>query len=191
MKGGEIETLAPQSAIQDVASVAGDLNFESIIRQHQAMVFSLAYHFLRDAAVAEELAQDVFLELHLHWKEMRSDEHVRFWLRKVASRKCIDQARRRKFRAHVALDQAPEPFAWMPAVDPMLNQYIEQLVGNLQDAPRMIVILRFQEDLEPSEIAELLEMPVATVKSHLQRSLALLRRKIEATTGLEKKHDGF
>ena len=147
------------------------------------MVFSLAYHFLRDAACAEELAQDVFLELHLHQKEIESDEHLRFWLRKVASRKCIDQARRRKFRAHLRLEQAPEPFAWMPAADPMLKQYIEQLVGTLLEMPRMIVILRFQEDLEPAEIAELLDMPVATVKSHLQRSLALLRRKVAATTG--------
>jgi RNA polymerase sigma-70 factor (ECF subfamily) len=183
--------LVQQSAIQDIANVAGELDFETVVRQHQAMVFSLAYHFLRDAALAEELAQDVFLELYLHWLEMRSDKHLRFWLRKVASRKCIDQARRRKFRSHVALDQAPEPFAWMPAMDPLLNQYIEQIVGSLHDAPRIIVILRFQEDLEPSEIAELLEMPLATVKSHLQRSLALLRRKIEAAAGMEKRHDGL
>lgn len=151
------------------------------------MVFSLAYHFLRDAALAEELAQDVFLELHLHWREIRSAEHLRFWLRKTASRKCVDQARRRKFRSHLSLEQAPEPFSWMPAADPMLKEYIEQLIGTLPELPRMMVILRFQEELDPAEIAELLDMPLPTVKSHLQRSLALLRRKIEATTG-EKSH---
>ena len=43
----------------------------------------------------------------------------------------------------------------------------------------MIVILRYQEDLGPSDIAEILEMPVNTVKSHLQRSLATLRGKLE------------
>src|SRR5437763_9856970 len=135
------------------------LDFERAVREHQAMVFSLAYHFLRDRAAAEELAQDVFLQLHLHWNEMHSAVQLRFWLRKVASRKCIDQARRRKFRAHLALEQAPEPFAWMPAVDPMLNQYIVQLVSALQETPRLIVILRFQEDLDAAEIAELLDMP--------------------------------
>ena len=170
-------------AQERVVSCELDLNFESALEQHQAMVFSLAYHFLHDAALAEELAQDVFLELHLHWSEMRSPDHLRFWLRKVASRKCIDQARRRSFRTHVALEHAPEPFAWMPAVDPLLKQYIEQLIATLAEAPRMIMILRFQEDLEPAAIADLLEMPLATVKSHLQRSLALLRRKIEAITG--------
>ena len=73
----------------------------------------------------------------------------------------------------------------MPLTDPMLKQHLEQLVGALKEVPRMIVILRYQEDLDPAEIAELLDMPVATVKSHLQRALALLRRKLSATMGGE------
>jgi RNA polymerase sigma-70 factor (ECF subfamily) len=43
----------------------------------------------------------------------------------------------------------------------------------------MVMVLRYQEDLDPSEIAETLSMPLSTVKSHLQRSLALLREKLE------------
>jgi RNA polymerase sigma-70 factor (ECF subfamily) len=45
----------------------------------------------------------------------------------------------------------------------------------------MVVVLRFQEDLDPSEIAKVLDMPVNTVKSHLQRSLAVLKEKLERT----------
>jgi RNA polymerase sigma-70 factor (ECF subfamily) len=45
----------------------------------------------------------------------------------------------------------------------------------------MVVILRFQEDMDPSEIAGVLDMPLNTVKSHLQRSLAVLREKLERT----------
>jgi len=50
---------------------------------------------------------------------------------------------------------------------------LRKLVATLPEAPRMVMVLRYQEDLEPAEIAAALEMPVATVKSHLQRSLAL------------------
>lgn len=142
------------------------------------MVYSVAYHFLQDHSAAEELAQEVFLELYRHWPEIQSREHRLFWLRKVTSRRCIDQTRRRKLRNHVSLEDAPEPFTFMPATDPVLKRYIEQLLAKLQEAPRMIVILRYQEGMEPAEIAELLDMPLATVKSHLQRSLALLRRKL-------------
>lgn len=142
------------------------------------MVYSVAYHFLQDHSAAEELAQEVFLELYRHWPEIQSREHRLFWLRKVTIRRCIDQTRRRKLRNHVSLEDAPEPFTFMPATDPVLKRYIEQLLAKLQEAPRMIVILRYQEGMEPAEIAELLDMPLATVKSHLQRSLALLRRKL-------------
>ena len=50
---------------------------------------------LRDAALAEELAQEVFLDLYNHLSDLQSAAHVEFWLRKVASRRCIDYVRRR------------------------------------------------------------------------------------------------
>ena len=162
--------------------------FEAAVREYQAMVFSLAYHFLRDSALAEELAQEVFLELFRRFAEIQSRNHLRYWLRKVASRRCIDQTRRRKFRAHLSLEETVEPFSWMPAEDPVLKRYIEQLLAKLAETPRMIVILRYQEGMEPSEIADLLEMPLNTVKSHLQRSLALLRQKL-SFAAKEGSHD--
>ena len=177
------------SLAQSPRQMAEDaLEFETAVREHQAMVFSLAYHFLRNPEVAEELAQEVFLELYRHLDQVRSRQHLVYWLRKVTSRRCIDQARRRKIRSQVSLDEAPEPFVWMPAEDPTLKRYIEQLLGKLAETPRMIVILRYQEGLEPMEIAELLDIPVATVKSHLQRSLARLRQKVPDAMGRGGNH---
>lgn len=179
------------SLAQTIGQLAeGTLDFEAVVREYQAMVFSLAYHFLRDQGIAEELAQEVFLELYRNLDRVRSREHLVYWLRKVTSRRCIDQARRRKVRSQVSLDNAPEPFAWMPAEDPALKRYIQQLLAKLAEMPRMIVILRYQEGLEPAEIAELLDMPLGTVKSHLQRSLALLRHKVTVATG-EGRQYGF
>ncbi|MGD0437911.1 MAG: sigma factor-like helix-turn-helix DNA-binding protein, partial [Bryobacteraceae bacterium] len=73
-----------------------------------------------------------------------------------------------------------------PANDPVLKRYIQQLLAKLDEVPRMIVILRYQEGLDPSEISELLEMPLGTVKSHLHRSLVLLRRKLAFAAAEEK-----
>ncbi|HKW98752.1 MAG TPA: sigma-70 family RNA polymerase sigma factor [Bryobacteraceae bacterium] len=157
--------------------------FAEIVREHQAMVFSLAYYFLRDRGLAEELAQEVFLELHRHLASIESPAHLVFWLRKVASRRCIDQTRRRAFWPKFRLDEVPEPPARTKESDPLLNRALARLVASLPEKPRMVVILRFQEDLNPSEIADVLDMPLATVKSHLQRSLAILRDKLARTVG--------
>ena len=174
-----IGSLAQEAGIRIAVSEADRSRaFEAAVREHQSMVFSVAYHFLQDHAVAEEVSQEVFLELYRHWDEIDSKEHRVHWLRKVASRRCIDQSRRRKLRNHLSLEEAPEPFTFMPATDPLLKRYIEQLLAKLAETPRLVMILRYQEGLEPSEIAEVLDMPVATVKSHLQRSLAVLRRRL-------------
>ncbi len=147
------------------------------------MIFSLAWHFLRDRALAEELAQEVFLELHRHLDTIQSPVHLVFWLRKVASRRCIDQARRRSFWPKFRLDEVPEPATLTRETDPMLSRALARLVASLPEKARLVVIMRYQEDLDPADIAQVLDMPVATVKSHLQRSLELLRDKLARTVG--------
>ena len=153
------------------------------------MVFSVAYHFLHDRAAAEEVAQEVFLSMHRHMRDLQSAAHAGFWLRKVAVQRSLDEARRRKRRPQVSLESVAEPVAGPgggaagrssdAARDPMLSATLRRLIASLPETPRMVMILRYQEDLDPSDIAATLQMPVSTVKSHLQRSLALLREKLQ------------
>ena len=156
--------------------------FAALVRQHQSMVFGMAVHFLRDRQAAEEVAQDVFLLLHRNLETLQSPEHITFWLRKVTTHRCIDYSRRHK-RPQVSLEEAPELRVEAPRPDPLLQRRLRQLVASLPEKARMVVILRYQEDLTPVEIASVLTMPVATVKSHLQRSLAMLREKFVRAVG--------
>ena len=162
-----------------IEAVEAGCDFRALVRQHQAMVFSIALHFLRDRASAEEVAQEVFFSLHRNLRQIESPAHAAAWLRKVAVQRSIDEGRRRSRRPQVALEDVAEPAARFTPGDPLLSDLLRRLVATLPEAPRMVMVLRYQEDLEPSEIATVLEMPVATVKSHLQRSLAMLRGKLE------------
>jgi RNA polymerase sigma-70 factor (ECF subfamily) len=157
--------------------------FADTVRAHHGMVFSIAYHFLRDREAAEEITQDVFLQLYRNPGELASHAHVTFWLRKVASHRCIDCVRKRKLRPSIALEDAPEPSAADEHGDPLLNRRVRALLASLPEKPRMVMVLRYQEDLMPEEIARILEMPVRTVKSHLQRALAMLREKMVRVVG--------
>lgn len=161
----------------------GAVTFADVVREHQSMVFSLAYHLLHDRALAEEVAQDVFLQLYRNFGEVRTDDHIRHWLRRVAPHRSIDQARRRKVRPQVALEDAPPLVARHSQHDPMLRRLLRRLVGSLPERSRAIVVLRYQEDLDPVEIAEILDVPVKTVRSRLHRSLAILREKLSRSQG--------
>ena len=153
------------------------------------MVFSMARRIVRDPALAEEIAQDVFLELHDALPSLASEDHVVHWLRRVTAHRAIDQARRmlRRPQDHAAVSFAgpgvAEPAAQTRNSDPWLATRLRRMVDALPVVPRTVMTLRYQEELMPEEIAAVLEMPVATVKSHLQRSLKVLRAKATRLRG--------
>lgn len=154
--------------------------FAAIVREHQAMVYGLAYHFLHDRGRAEELAQEVFLALYQNISRVESAAHLTFWLRRVTSNRCIDSVRCLRHRFELAMERVPDQPVSPHVGDPFLGTLLQRLVAELAPHPRMVVTLRYQEDLEPTEIASILNMPVNTVKSHLRRSMELLRKKLAA-----------
>ncbi len=162
------------------AAMAGDRDaFAHLVREHQAMVFSVAYHFLRDAARAEDLAQETFLHLFRNLESIESPAHLTYWLRRVITHRSIDESRRRmRRRGTVSLDAVAEPASGERVSDPLLSEKLAKLVATLPEAQRAVVVLRYQEDMEPSEIAGMLGIPVNTVKSRLHRGLEFLRRKM-------------
>jgi RNA polymerase sigma-70 factor (ECF subfamily) len=162
------------------ARAGDDGAFAALVRKHQTMVFGLAYHFLRDRGRAEELAQEVFLALYQNISRIESAGHVTFWLRRVTSNRCIDCVRRLSHRFERLMSRIPEPFVAGSSSDPFLAALLQELVAELPPRPRMVVTLRYQEDLDPLEIASILNIPVNTVKSHLRRSMNLMRKKLEA-----------
>jgi RNA polymerase sigma-70 factor (ECF subfamily) len=159
---------------------AGDpAAFADLVHQHQAMVFGLALHFLQRQGEAEDLAQDVFVALHQNLSRVESAAHVKYWLCRVTSRRCIDRVRRLSWRLEQATGHVPDRPSLARGEDVLLSAMLKDLVAHLTPpAARMVVTLRFQEDLQLSEIAEILDMPLNTVKSHLHRSLETLRLKL-------------
>lgn len=177
---------ATESTIENALArcVRGDRSaFGKIVREHQSMVYSLALHFLRDAGVAEELAQEVFLELYRNLSGIKSAAHLRFWLRKVTCHRAIDYIRRRGTDLPLSLEEVPEPATVASITDPLLEERLWKLVRSLPEKWRMALILRYQEEMSVQEIAEAMEMPVNTVKSSLERALAALCEKLARSAG--------
>jgi len=161
------------------AARAGDSTaFASLVRMHQASVFSISYRMLRRRDVAEDLAQDVFLQLYRKLDSIESLEHLGFWLRRVAANLAIDWLRRLPNNSTQPLEDGPEVPAEAVDDDPLLSRELTRLLGELAPAARAVMILRYQEDRDVAEIADALDMPVNTVKSHIKRSLTALRGKM-------------
>jgi len=160
-------------------------DFESLVRRHQAMVYRIAAGFFASRAVAEEIVQDVFLQCFENLKAFDSAEHVKSLLRRVATHRCIDVIRTGASQKERQLDELPDVKVHRPQADPLLSEVLRGLVASLPEKLRMVVILRFSEDLSSDEIGEILDIPASTVRSHLQRALATLREKAQRAFGEE------
>jgi len=154
--------------------------FREIVDTYGSMVFSIALRLVGDHGLAEEVAQDVFLELHSWLPRLESDDHVRHWLRRVATHRSMDALRRRRVRPEgqsEEWDEKYDPASTSGNGNGGMEVAIERMLMSLPESQRAVLVLRYGEDLTPEEIAKTTGDPVATVKSHLQRGLQLLRRK--------------
>jgi RNA polymerase sigma-70 factor (ECF subfamily) len=157
-----------------------DRTFAAAVERHQSLVFSLAYHMLRNAALAEEVAQEVYLRLYQDFGRIDSEPHMVHWLRRTTTHRCLDVLRRSAGRRPIPLEDVEVAAPTAALYDPILTRTLRRLVAELPAAARAVVVLRYQEDLDPREIAQVLDLPVNTVKSRLQRALIVLRGRFAA-----------
>ena len=158
---------------------AGNLAaFGTLVQAHKRSVYSLALRMLGQPDLAEDTAQEVFMQLHANLRSIESCEHLAFWLRRITTHRVIDYLRQRPSVAITSLDDEAEQVGSADSGDPLLQRRLRQLILSLSPDARAVVTLRYQEDLDPLDIARTLDMPINTVKSHLKRSLDLMRQRI-------------
>jgi RNA polymerase sigma-70 factor (ECF subfamily) len=177
---------SPAEACVDAAferARRGDLvAFRELLRIHKVRVFSMALRITGNSGDAEEVAQDVFLKLHGALAQIATAAHLRHWLLRAVSHRCIDRLRMRGSRPRMvsieALPEAAQGRAAEEGGDLLAIAQVRRLVLELSPEARAVLLLRFQEELVPTEIAIVLAMPLNTVKSHLRRSLEWLRAQL-------------
>ncbi len=155
-----------------------------LVQAHQRTVYSLALRMLGTRDLAEDLTQEVFMQMNGKLCTIDSNRHLGFWLRQVTTNRAIDQLRRRARISMTSLDEETQLFSAEEAADPLLQRHLQALLASLSAPARAVLLLRYQEDLDPTEIARTLDMPLNTVKSHLKRSLESMREKTIGTQPL-------
>jgi RNA polymerase sigma-70 factor (ECF subfamily) len=171
--------LEPETDTLACAATGDAEAFAGLVRRHQRMVYSIAWNFFGDSTLADDLAQDVFVQLFQNLRSIESEAHLVFWLRQVTARKCIDHHRWRLRRKHVALEDWVETGETADGPDLLALGRVRKLVRALPERLRAVVVLRYQDDLAPEEIARTLGWPLNTVKSRLHRALKMLRTRLE------------
>ncbi|MBI2402278.1 MAG: sigma-70 family RNA polymerase sigma factor [Gemmatimonadetes bacterium] len=166
--------------------------YRELLHRYQGPVFSLIYRMVRDRELAEDLAQEAFVKALNALDSYRPEFKFSSWMFKIANNAAIDHLRRRQLDT-LSLDGAPgattprqmeetsiqlsdkgeTPLQAVEARE--LGSAIEQAIGKLRPEYRACIILRHIEDRPYEEIAEILDLPLGTVKTYIHRARAELK----------------
>lgn len=163
---------------------AGDERaFDLLVGRYQARAYRTAWLILRNADDARDVSQDAFVRVYESAARFRGEARFSTWFHRILVNLCLDHRRKWRFwRARAEPDEAVEALPAEPA-DPVERLGGEQdaralwaAVGRLSPRQRAAVVLMAQAGLETREIAAVLGMSEATVRVHLHRAVAALRR---------------
>ena len=158
------------------AAAGGDLDaFGQIVQRHQAAAWNAAFRFLRNAADAEDVAQEAFLRVLDAAPRYRTTAKFRTFLYRIVTRLCIDRARRARLcgvEADAVLDHRAGPVE--SVIRDERAAVVHKALAELPPKQRMAVILRYYENQGHREIADALETTVKGAERLLARARAAL-----------------
>ena len=156
-----------------LAAAGGRREFGELVRRHSPAVRGLLRRMGADAAAADDLAQDAFLAAYERITEFRGEGTFVAWVRRIAARLYL---KRRRKDAQIVLEAEPrEPEQVRAYADNAGRIDLDGALNSLSAAERLCVSLCYGAGLSHSEVAETLNTPLGTVKSHVKRGLDKLR----------------
>jgi RNA polymerase sigma factor (sigma-70 family) len=173
-----------------------DLTFEQIVQDHQAMVFRTLSRLTGRTDRLDDLAQDVFLRLFRALPGFRGDAAVSTYLYRITVNVAQNEwkRRRRDDRRNVSFsdDEAdwedrlphPAPTAAEQMEEREFAELVEQHLSELSAMERSVLVLYHQEERSYEQIAQILTMPIGTVRTHLHRGRNKLRERLKTQQGV-------
>ena len=169
--------------------------FALLVHRYERELFSYLHRYLGDVQLAEDTFQTTFLHVHLKRDQFEAGRKVRPWLYRIATNRAIDNLRRRRRRATVSLNAPSDPSdpdscAWVDLVpgdcqspDSRLIQEEKhgasiQALNSLSEHLRQVVMLVFFQSMKYREAAEVLSIPVGTVKSRMHTALSRIQERM-------------
>jgi RNA polymerase sigma-70 factor (ECF subfamily) len=176
-------TLMQQLLRRDVGA------FEELYERHSRIVYSLVLRILRQGSTAEEVVQDVFLQLWRNSAQYDLSRPFIPWLLTLARNRALDQLRlksERQRRREEQTDEFPQVASTVPEYEEALDEKrraerVRSLIGSLPTAQKKAIELAYFEGLSHSEIAASLKEPLGTVKSWIRNGLLRLKEGLQAS----------
>ena len=169
-----------ERALIERCRAGDDIAFGELVARYQNLVYAMVYRMVSDRSQTDDLAQEVFLKVHRGLPYFRGEARLSTWIYRIVANVC-SQARSRPVR-EVPLesddDERPRPergAADAAFADFELRDRLEKAIAQLPENYQMLVAAHYLEGIQYDALAEALDIPIGTVKTHLYRAKRRLR----------------
>jgi len=167
--------------------------YRILTERHQTAIYHIAYKIVRDSEAANDLVQDTFMKAFSSLASYRSEFRFSTWLYKIAANCSIDYLRKKRIKV-LSLDREYDTgdgkmefevadYSYHPGQHLERKEQrfsIEEAIDELPEKYREVIIYRHKDDKSYEEIADLLNIPVGTVKARIFRARELLKKKLKS-----------
>jgi RNA polymerase sigma-70 factor (ECF subfamily) len=166
--------------------------FDLLIRQYEKRVYNFAYRLSNNQDDAEDVAQEAFIRVFNAVGTFRGEANFSTWLFKIVTNVYLDERKRAKAHTTVPLDEFIEleedtvsrqiedagPTPEMVVQERERNQIIQEAIQSLPEYQRVMIVLYHNQEKSYEEIAQIMNLPIGTVKSRLNRARLALKEKL-------------
>jgi RNA polymerase sigma-70 factor (ECF subfamily) len=164
-------------------AIAGDPNsFSELVNLHQLFLYNLALRAVSNPQEAQDISQETFIRAWRSIKKFRLESSFRTWLYRILMNLCYDRYPRlqRDYKS-LSIEEEfdlPDPNRMDQNVDRKeLCIFVHEHLQSLPEIYRLVLSMRFQQELSYQEIAEIMDMPIGTVKTTIYRAKAQLKER--------------
>jgi len=183
----------PDEELIQKALAGNQAAYKELLNRHQRAIFNIILKIVRNRDETEDLVQETFMRAFHSLATYRSEYRFSTWLYKIAANCAIDSIRKKKIEA-LSLDKPIETKDGKVEIDlpdnssnPEENLWqkqrrmsIDEAIDSLPEKYREVIVYRHRDDQSYEEIAQILKLPVGTVKARIFRARELLKKKLKS-----------
>lgn len=178
--GGDFDLDARDVALVRAAKHGAPEAFATLVENYKGFVYRTAFGVVHNRSDAEDIVQDVFIKVYQSLRKLRQEETFPSWLARITVRSALDLLQRHKSRPTVPLETDVQSLAETMG-HAQLRMELDEAMAKLSDEHRVILTLREIHGFRYEELADILQIPVGTVRSRLHIARRFLRDVLDSS----------
>lgn len=200
-----LRPIDPDAALVDSLRLTEERAFDILVERYRSRLLRVALPITKNREDAEEVVQDALISVFTHLDSFRGDSRFSTWLTRITINQALTHMRKRKGQTvslddlaegeHINAVRQIEARGYSPEQRCVQREFVDmvrRLAADVRPSSRQALALHLEEELSPTEIAQVLRFPVAAAKSRMYRGLLDLRKTLTPyLPSRTQRHSGF